>query len=93
MKGFQKKRIQIDEEEILVLEINEINSESRIYELDEIDEIILTELSNPIQYSNFISKMYIYLDVEDKEAISDLLLLINSRLVNYVVLKIISIYK
>ena len=93
LKGFQKKRIQIDEEEILVLEINEINSESRIYELDEIDDIILTELSNPIQYSNFISKMHIYLDVEDKEAITDLSLLINSRLVNYVVLKIISIYK
>ena len=93
LKGFQKKRIQIDEEEILVLEIDEINSESRIYELDEIDDIILTELSNPIQYSNFISKMNIYLDVEDNEAIADLLLLLNSRLVNYVVLKIISIYK
>ncbi|MFV8369602.1 DUF6734 family protein [Flavobacterium sp. LB2R40] len=94
LKGCKKKRIQIDEEEeILVVEIEEINSESIIYELDEIDDIILTELSRPIQYSNFISKMHIYLDVEDKEAIADLLLLINSRLVNYVVLKIISIYK
>ncbi|MCZ8331334.1 MAG: hypothetical protein O9282_08480 [Flavobacterium sp.] len=93
LKGFQKKSSTINEEEFLLLEIEEINSAPRTYELDEIDEIILTELSNPIQYFDFISKMNVYFDDEDEESKTEFLTLLNGRLLNYVVLKIISIYK
>lgn len=93
LKGFHKNSATINEEEFLVLEINEHNSVPRTYELDQIDEIILTELSNPIQYFDFISKMNVYFDDEDEESKTDFLTLLNGRLLNYVVLKIISIYK
>lgn len=90
---FQKKRININEEEYWFLEINELNSTPISYELDEIDEIILTELSNPIEYFAFICKMNIYFDDQDEVSKKEFLTLLNGRLVNYVILKIISIYK
>jgi hypothetical protein len=93
LAGFQKKSATINEEEFLFLEINELNSAPRTYELDEIDEIILTELSNPIQYFDFISKMNVYFEDEDEESKTDFLTLLDGRLLNYVVLKIISICK
>ena len=42
---------------------------------------------------DFISKMNAYFDDEDEESKTEFLTLLNGRLVNYVVLKIISIYK
>lgn len=93
LTGFQKKSATINEEEFLFLEIHELNSTPRTYELDEIDEIILTELSNPIQYFDFTSRMNVYFDDEDEESKKDFLTLLNGRLMNYVVLKIIGIYK
>jgi len=93
LTGFQKKSATINEEEFLFLEIHELNSTPRTYELDEIDEIILTELSNPIQYFDFTSRMNVYFDDEDEDSKTDFVTLLNGRLLNYVVLKIISIYK
>ena len=93
LTGFQKKFAKINEEEFLLLEIYELNSTPRTYELDEIDEIILTELSNPINYFDFISRMNVYFDDGDEDSKTDFFTLLNGRLLNYVVLKIISIYK
>lgn len=91
--GFQKKQKSYNLKKETFLEINEINSVPEIYHLDEIDEIILAELSNPTQYFNFISKMNTYIDGEDQETKTEFLTLLNNRLINYAVLKIISIYK
>lgn len=93
LTGFQKKITTINKEEFLFLEIFELNTTPRTYELDEIDEIILTELSDPIQYFDFTSRMNVYFDDEDEDSKTEFLTLLNGRLLNYVVLKIISIYK
>lgn len=93
LTGFQKKITTINKEEFLLLEIFELNTTPRTYKLDEIDQIILTELSNPIQYFDFTSRMNVYFDDEDEDSKTEFLTLLNGRLLNYVVLKIISIYK
>ncbi|TRX41434.1 DUF6734 family protein [Flavobacterium restrictum] len=93
IKGFDKKDAIINDAKFSFLEIYELNSAPRTYELDEIDEIILTELSSPIQYFDFISKMNNYFEDEDEDSKTDFLILLNGRLINYVVLKIISIYR
>ena len=94
LAGFEKKEISIDNEIVESLEISEINHASRMYDLDDIDEIILFELSNPILYSNFIKKMSTYFEdeEEDEESKSEFLFLLNNRLRNYLIIKIISIY-
>jgi hypothetical protein len=93
LDGFEKKTGRIEEGESVFLEIYERNAAPRVYELDAIDDIILTELSKPSQYFNFISKMGVYYDDEDEESKKDFLTLLNGRLMNYSVLKIIIIYK
>lgn len=93
LTGFQKKITTINKEEFLFLEIFELNTTPRTYKLDEIDEIILTELSDPIQYFDFTSRMNVYFDDEDEDSKTEFLTLLNGRLLNYIVLKIISIYK
>ena len=59
-----------------------------MYDLDDIDEIILFELSNPILYSNFIKKMSTYFEdeEEDEESKSEFLFLLNNRLRNYLII-------
>ncbi|MNG41323.1 hypothetical protein D3C84_1304300 [compost metagenome] len=50
------------------------------------------ELSTPIQYSEFIEKMFSYFDEDEKELKLEFLFLINNRLRSYLVLKILSIF-
>jgi hypothetical protein len=75
------------------LEINDLNMSPRIIELDQIDEIMLYELSNPIRYFSYIKNMESYFDDEDEDAKKEFLELIQYRLMNYIGLKIISIYE
>ncbi|UUF15760.1 MULTISPECIES: DUF6734 family protein [Flavobacterium] len=92
LPGFVKRFDEINNE--YLLEIQELNLESRIYRLDEIDEIILCELNQSIEYFKFISKIGEYFDEEEGvEAKNEFFFLINSRIRNYLILKIISIYK
>lgn len=94
LKGFTKKTIKIsDNAKKKILEIDELNCDSNIYELDEIDIIILDELSNPIKHSDFLTQMEVYLDENDDESKKEFTTLLNARIMNYIVLKIISIYK
>jgi len=74
---------------IKYIEIEEYNHLNRIYDLDEIDDVMLNELNQDIDYNVFIENMKAYLF--EKEALNDFLILINQRLKNYIVLKIISI--
>lgn len=79
-------------DKVLVLEIEEFNCVPTLYELDNVDECILTELRNPTEYFKFLQKMKIYFEEEDEQSKFDYLTLLNGRLMNYIVLKIISIY-
>ncbi len=72
--------------------IEEININSRIYDLDEIDDIILSEIIKPIKYLDFIKKIKKYLEEDDNDSVTEFIFLINQRLRNYLILKIISIY-
>lgn len=93
LKNFTKKTLKIsDNEQKKVLEIEELNSPPNYYELDNIDIIMLDELSTPIPYSNLIQKMKEYFDDENEESKKEFLNLLNGRIMNYIVLKIISIY-
>jgi len=92
LPGFEKKTLIESNEEIECLEIIEINHSPRIYYLDEIDEIIITELLKPIQYFEFIKIMETYFDEDDADSKVEFLYLIHQRLRNYLILKIISIY-
>lgn len=94
LKSFTKKTLKIsDDEQKNILEIEELNCTANIYELDDIDLIILHELSNPIKHSNFLAQMDVYLDENDDESKKEFAKLLNGRITNYIVLKIISIYK
>jgi hypothetical protein len=92
IKGFERKTINDEEIKIDYLIIEESNCDSEIYDLDEIDEIILSETIKPIQYFDFIEKIKLYLDEDDEESITEFIFLINQTLRNYLTLKIISIY-
>ncbi len=92
IKGFERKTVNDEDIEIDCLMIEESNSDPRIYDLDEIDEIILSETIKPIQYFDFIEKIKLYLDEDDEESITEFISLINQTLRNYLTLKIISIY-
>jgi hypothetical protein len=94
LKSYTKKTLKIsDDEQKNILEIEELNCTPNIYELDDIDLIILHELSNPIKHSNFLAQMDVYLDENDDESKKEFAKLLNGRITNYIVLKIISIYK
>lgn len=92
LPGFAKKAVEKNNEVIDFLEIEELNGIPRIYDLDQIDEIMLYELSHPIEYSNFMNKMVTYFEDEDEDSNQEFLFLINNRLRNYLILKTISIY-
>ncbi|MDP2058864.1 MAG: hypothetical protein Q8J97_03925 [Flavobacteriaceae bacterium] len=62
----------------------------QIYEIDEVDELMLKEIQVPIRYDDFVTRMKCYLD--NDEDYSEFLLLINNRLRMYISLKIITIY-
>lgn len=92
LNGFERKILNYEEKEVDCLIIEEINFNSRIYDLDDIDEIILSEIIKPIQYFDFIKKIKYYLDESDNDSITEFIYLVNQRLRNYLILKIISIY-
>ncbi len=89
---FTIKTESFDDSIFKTLEIEELNNINRLYELDEIDEIMIRELSRPVGYHAFISQMMTYFEEEDQTAKEEFLTLLNSRLRNYLILKIISIY-
>jgi len=80
------------ENESDTIEIDELIHLPSFYQLDEIDNIILSELSEPIQYFDFIKRLKYYFEDDEKDAVEEFLNLINQRLRNYLILKIISIY-
>ncbi|KAF2343004.1 DUF6734 family protein [Flavobacterium tistrianum] len=75
------------------LEIKELNEVSKKYELDDLDEIALSEIEPGIRYSGFISEMLLHFDFDSEESKKDILVLLNTKLISYMVLKIIAIYK
>ncbi len=94
LKNFKKINLKIsNDEQKKILEIEELNCTPTIYELDGVDIIILDELLNPIKYSDFMARMYIHLDEKDNKSKKEFTRLLNGRIMNYIVLKIISIYK
>jgi hypothetical protein len=93
LDGFEKISSTLNDKEFSFLKIKELNSVSREYELDDIDEIILSEISDGIRYFDFISKMFVHFDDDSEESKNDFLMLLNRMLMNYTVLKIIGIYK
>ena len=74
------------------LSIEESNAPFRQYELDEFDEIVLHEIKEPILYFDLLQIMKNYLEEQDEESINELVGLLNTKLGNYIRLKIISIY-
>jgi len=88
---FDKKTIVDKEVELEIIEIKENNSVNNQYEIDEIDLIMLEELAKPITYNEFIERIKMYFDDETEDS-NEFLFLINGRLRNYLVYKIISIY-
>ena len=91
-KSFKKEKQIVNEEFIDVLGIKELNAYPRFYDLDDVDNIILFEINNPISYFEFILKMEVYFDEEEEESKKEFIFLINQRLRNFIILKIISIY-
>lgn len=75
--------------------IKERSAESRRYNLDQIDRVMIQELSKPVEYNQFISKMKTYLSPNDSnaESLNTFLTLINNRLLNYLTLRITGIYR
>ena len=75
--------------------IQERNVEPKRYNLDQVDRIIIQELSKPIAYDEFITKMKTYLSPKDSnaEALATFLTLINNRILHYLTLRITGIYK
>lgn len=82
-----------NDEELSFLEINELNAESGKYELDDLDEIALSEIEAGIRYSDFISEMLVHFEYDSDESKNNAVLLLNKLLANYIVLKIIAVYK
>ncbi|RYJ39614.1 hypothetical protein NU08_1283 [Flavobacterium anhuiense] len=92
LKGFEVVTGQ-EEEEASFIEIKELNEVSKKYELDDLDEIALSKIEAGIRYSDFISEMLIHFDYDSEASKKDILVLLNTKLTNYIVLKIIAIYK
>jgi hypothetical protein len=83
----------VEKEEVKVIEIDEKNIDAPLFELDEVDEILLEELKTPETYLNLIKKMNLYLEEDDDQnAIDELKEVINCKLDIYIMLKIVSIY-
>lgn len=82
-----------DDKEKSFLEIKELNSPSRKYQLEDIDEIALSEIYDGIGYFDFIAKMFVHFDGDSQEEKNDFIELLNTILSNYIVFKIIAIYK
>ena len=80
---------------IFYILIKERNAESRRYNLDQIDRIMIQELLQPVEYNQFIAKMKTYLSPSDSntESLNTFLTLINNRLLNYLTLRITSTYQ
>jgi hypothetical protein len=93
LDGLQQIITTSDDIETSFLEIKELNSPSRKYQLEDIDEIVLSEIYDGIGYFDFIAKMFVHFDDDSIEAKNDFLVLLNSILSNYIVFKIIAIYK
>lgn len=92
LNGFDRESLDNIKKEVDCFIIEEINSISRVYDLDDIDQIIFSEIIKPIQYFDFIKKIKFYLDEDDNNSLTEFIYLINQRLRNYIILKIISIY-
>lgn len=91
--GFELSASKKEETDITFLEIQERENIPKVYEIDEVDEILLTELINPIEYFDLVKKMESYLEEEDdQESREELLKVINDKIEDYIRLKIISIY-
>lgn len=83
----------IEKEEVKLLEIEESRLTNRIFEIDDVDELLLEELNTPTSYFELINKMNLYLeDEQDQESIQELAEVIVSKIEIYITLKIISIY-
>ncbi len=89
---FNFKTETIADFEIKYIEIQEQNHVNRKYDLDEIDEIILFELNKSVDYNTFIRRIKEYIDEEEKDTLNEFLFLVNQRLRNYLILRIIAIY-
>ncbi|WP_343587130.1 DUF6734 family protein [Flavobacterium sp.] len=82
-----------EKDDVRIFEIDESKSEIRLYVIDEVDEILIDELSVPITYFDLIEKMNLYLeDQQDHEAVQELAAVIEGKIEIYITLKIISIY-
>lgn len=93
LDGFKHIRTTRNEEEFSFLEIEELNSVPRKYELDDLDEEALSEIAEGTQYFDFISKMLVHFEYDSEESKNDILVLLNKKLTNYMVYKIIAVYK
>lgn len=89
LKGVSEKIQIIEDKETKVLATEEMIGEPSIYEMDELDEAILHELANPIDYSDFITAMEDYFEEDVKE---ECILLVAKRLHFYTISKIIAFY-
>lgn len=93
LDGFDHIETSLNDKDFSYLEIKELNSVPRKYELDDMDEVILSEISPEIKYFDLITKMLTYFEDESEEAKKDFQILLNRILKNYIVHKIIAIYK
>ncbi|MEO8254519.1 MAG: DUF6734 family protein [Flavobacterium sp.] len=90
--GFEIVITKKGEMDFTFLEVQEINSLPRVYEIDEVDAILISELDNPNEYFNLIKKMESYLEENNQESKEELLEVVNNKIENYINLKIISIH-
>lgn len=93
LDGFEQVFTTLEDQELSFLEIKELNSVSRKYDLDDLDEAILSEISEGTRYFDLIAKMYTHFEDDSEESKNDFSMLINRILSNYIVFKIIAIYK
>ncbi len=91
-EGFEKKAHIENNNTINYLEIKEINCAPRIYPLDQIDKIMLRELTDPIAYYEYLQKCKAYFEGNTIDEKNEFLFLINNRLRKYLVMKIIHIF-
>ena len=94
LAGFEIEEKIINDEPFKLLLVKEINSGFSPIELDSIDEIMLEELPKPISYFKFVKVIETYLEEEDDEnSKEEFLGLINNRLIDFVIKKVITIYQ
>ncbi|MBE8728230.1 DUF6734 family protein [Flavobacterium hungaricum] len=93
LDGFKHIRTTRNEEEFSFLEIEDRNSVSRKYELDELDEEALSVIAAGTRYFDCITSLLEHFEYDSEEEENDILILLNKKLTNYIVYKIIAIYK